>query len=75
MMIGDGYAVLGCSLEPAIDSEGNLSIVLSLVGGRDSVITGMQPVKLPLGELAKIPVAKVQELLAKAMAPVEEPAP
>jgi hypothetical protein len=70
--LGDGYVVIGLSLEPVMspnaDQDGDdFCAVLSLVGGRESSLMPTIPVKIILGELARLPLAMVKSKLAHAI--------
>jgi hypothetical protein len=71
LRVGDGYAVLGLTLEPVLspnaEGEPEFCAVLSVVGGRESDLVPMVPVKMVLGELARIPLAALREKLAAAI--------
>lgn len=69
---GDGYAVIGIALEPVTsissdEGEANFCAVLTVVGGKQSELMPMTPVKLILGEVGQIPVAKLRAMFAKAL--------
>lgn len=65
MPLGDGYVALGVTLEPAITPDGDsFAVVLSFVGGRESSLVPTKPVKIVLGELARIPLVQLKERLA-----------
>ena len=70
--LGDGYVVIGLSLEPMLspnaDQDGDdFCCVLSLVGGRESSLMPTIPVKVVLGELARLSLADVKSKLAQAI--------
>lgn len=71
--IGDGYAVLGLGIEPMLTldpTEGqHFCAVLTVVGGKQSDLVPMVPVKLVLGEVGRIGLAKLREMFAKALNP------
>lgn len=76
--IGDGYGVIGVSVDPVLglDSDGStdLCVILSVVGGKVSDLMPMQPVKLVLTELAKVPLPELRKKLEAALNPPETPA-
>ncbi|RPJ39791.1 MAG: hypothetical protein EHM35_01405 [Planctomycetaceae bacterium] len=64
--IGEDFVIIGLSIEPTIVMEGDeqsFAAVLSVVGGRESTLVPTIPVKLVLGELARIPLAQLRERL------------
>jgi hypothetical protein len=66
--IGEGYAILGLTLEPMLDeTRENFCAVLTIVGGRQSDLVPTVPVKLVLGELGRISLADLREKLAQAI--------
>ncbi len=71
LRIGDGYAVLGLILEPVLSPNGEgepeFCAVLSVVGGRESDLVPMMPVKLVLGELARLSLPDLRAKLAAAI--------
>ena len=69
---GEGYVVAGVSIEPVLsfdsgEEENQLAIILTVVGGRKSDLVPTMPVKLVIGELARIPLSKLREKLAAAI--------
>lgn len=74
--LGEDYAALGLTLEPMLveeDGEKYFCAVLSVVGGRESQFVPMVPVKLVLGELARVPLSQLREKLAAAIDGPKEP--
>jgi hypothetical protein len=68
MPIGEGYAVLGLTLEPMLsEDKESFCAVLTVVGGRQSDLVPMVPVKLVLGELARVSLTQLRERLATAI--------
>ena len=68
MPLGDGYVALGVTLEPAITPDGDsFAVILSFVGGRESSLVPTKPVKIVLGELARIPLLQLKERLGNAI--------
>ncbi len=69
--IGEGYAVLGLGIEPMLsldsDEGQHFCAVLTVVGGRQSDLVPMKPVKLILGEVGRIEITKLREMFAKAI--------
>jgi len=65
--LGEGYAVLGLSLEPMVSDDEHLCAVLTIVGGRESSLVPTIPVKLVLGELGRISLSDLREKLGKAI--------
>jgi len=68
--IGENYAVLGVTIEPTIvmeDGEQSFAAILTVVGGRHSDLVPTIPVKLVLGELARIKLPDLREKLAAAI--------
>ena len=68
--IGESYAVLGVTIEPTIvmeDGEQSFAAILTVVGGRHSDLVPTVPVKLVLGELARIKLPDLREKLAAAI--------
>jgi len=65
--LGEGYAVLGLSLEPMLSDDEHLCAVLTVVGGRESSLMPTVPVKLVLGELGRISLSDLREKLGKAI--------
>lgn len=72
--IGDGLALAGCSVELAVDGEGNLCVLAFAIGGRPSRLVPMEPVKVLVGELAKIPMADFKKAIEEAR-PLPAPPP
>lgn len=76
--VGDSYVVAGVSIEPVLsfdsgEDENQLAVILTVVGGRQSELVPTIPVKLVLGELARIPLSKLREKLAAAIDGPKEP--
>jgi hypothetical protein len=66
--IGEGYVVLGMTLEPMLDeTQESLCAVLTVVGGRPSDLVPTIPVKLVLGELGRISLADLRQRLTQAI--------
>lgn len=74
--LGEGYAALGVTLEPMIAEEGDekfFCAVLSVVGGRESKLVPLVPVKVILGELGRVKVSDLRLKLAEAIDGPKEP--
>jgi hypothetical protein len=68
--LGEDLAVIGLALEPMIaeeDGEQYFAAVLSVIGGRESKFVPTVPVKLVLGELARLKLSDLREKLAQAI--------
>ena len=68
--LGEDYAALGLTLEPMLveeDGEKFFCAVLSVVGGRESKLVPLTPVKLVLGELCRIKFSDLRVKLAEAI--------
>ncbi len=61
--IGDGYALLGTQLIPMIQGD-DLAVYLTVVGGKESPITGLEPKPVIIREIARVPLANVRRALA-----------
>ena len=69
--IGENYVVAGVAIEPVLsDDKDHLCVVLSVVGGRASDLVPTIPVKLVLGELARV---KLEDLRGKLAAAIDGP--
>ena len=76
MPVGDGFVVAGISLEAMLSPDRDyLCAVLSVVGGRHSELVPMVPVKILLGELARVPLDQLREKLSAAIDGPKEPPP
>lgn len=78
--LGEGYAAIGLTLEPMISSdsdeaEPHFCAVLTVVGGRESELVPMMPVKVILGEVGRLPVSKVRAMIASAIDGPKESSP
>lgn len=74
MPIGEGYGILGLTLEPMLsEDKESFCAVLTVVGGRQSDLVPMVPVKLVLGELARVSVVDLRAKLAAAIDGPREP--
>lgn len=70
--VGESYVVAGVSIEPVLsfdsgEEENQLAVILTVVGGRKSELVPTIPVKLVIGELARIPLSKLREKLQAAI--------
>lgn len=76
MELGEGVGLLGVMLRPVVDeATDELVIRLEMVGGPLSSIVGITPRNVPVGELARLPLAKVRAVLKMGASAVEPPAP
>ena len=73
MPIGEGYALLGLTLEPMMSDDEHVCAVLTIVGVRESRIGLPKPAKLVLGELGRISLADLRAKLAEAIDGPKEP--
>ncbi len=68
LRIGEGYVVIGLSLEPVLspsaEGEPEFAAVLSLVGGRESELMPTMPVKMVVGELCRLSLSDLRAKLA-----------
>ena len=72
--IGENYVVAGVAIEPVLsDDKDHLCVVLSVVGGRASDLVPTIPVKLVLGELARVRLEDLRGKLAAAIDGPKEP--
>lgn len=70
--LGDGYVVIGLSLEPMLSPSADgetddFCAVLSVVGGRESRLVPTIPVKVVLGELARLSMDAVKAKIQAAI--------
>lgn len=75
--IGEGYGIIGLTLEPVVsfssdETEQYFCAVLSVVGGKRSDLVPMEVTKLIIGEVGRLPVSKLREMLSRALGP-EQP--
>lgn len=74
MDLGEEVALLGVMLRPVIDTvTKELVIRLEMVGGHNSpILGGLTPREVPVGELVRLPLAKVRAVLKGAPPPAVE---
>lgn len=74
MDLGEEVALIGVMLRPVIDTVTNeLVIRLEMVGGHNSpILGGLMPREVPVGELVRLPLAKVRAVLKGAPPPAVE---
>lgn len=61
--IGEGFALLGTQLLPVLQGE-ELVIFLTVIGGKDSPVVGLEPRPVVVREIARVPLANVRRALA-----------
>lgn len=67
--LGDDYVCLGFALDPAIDKDGNVCALLSVIAGKHSPIAGITAGKFMIGELGKLPIANVKTMVDRMLNP------
>lgn len=74
--LGDGFAILGLSLEPVIGDDGKLTAFVVVNGCKPSQIVGLDKVvKVAIGKVGEIDVNGLKARIAEGLGEKWEPVP